>query len=512
MPDSRPLSSLRAGQYDDPPAAHSGSSTPRTRRSRLHNALRATADMTASDLAEMGAAAHLPPTPRPFIAPILRRRQRSPASDSRDTADSSEESRRRRPKRRRLHRDLSPPAKQPIKYGHFGQVEPGGLKLDIISCDGGEHRDPRHPATYLGPQNLLRHDKSVYCSERTSCGIVLRHADDTPFCLDTLHIVGPEHGFTAPVRQGLVYVAMTLNDLSKHMDPPPHARLHAARDPPYRRRPSFSATPERISLADALRDPEVNAAFSGTDRDYASRADAVHDLSEESYYDDDYLGRIDAETHCDIPGAGLDNFVITADDGSLPVALLSDEEPGPEERSSQEVLDFREQRLRNMRRRLELDSWDREERWNLNPYRPSLNINDDDRDRGDGYGLRHLDAMMARSRVADSPHHDELDGDQDRSDRHRSLAGLSSTSYYPSADARAEIPEHYDDGLNDPNVTRAKFHIRRGRHKVAIKFDPPVSGRFVLLKLWANRTNVDVQSVIAKGFGGGRFFPAVDLR
>jgi hypothetical protein len=33
-----------------------------------------------------------------------------------------------------------------------------------------------------------------------------------------------------------------------------------------------------------------------------------------------------------------------------------------------------------------------------------------------------------------------------------------------------------------------------------------------LLKLWAGKSNVDVQSVIVKGFAGPRFFPAMELR
>lgn len=151
--------------------------------------------MAANDLAEMGASTQLPPQRRSLLGPLQRRRQRSPATDPRDGPDDP---RRRRPKRRKLDSDPSSPARPPIKYGHFGQVEPGRLKLEIISCDGGEHRDPRHPSTYLGSQNLLRHDKSVYCSERQGSSIVVRHADDTPFCLEKLHIVGPEHGFTAP--------------------------------------------------------------------------------------------------------------------------------------------------------------------------------------------------------------------------------------------------------------------------------------------------------------------------
>lgn len=164
--------------------------------------------MAADDLAEMGATSQYPPPRRPLLGALQRRRQRSPGTDSRDGSDDP---RRRRPKRRRLDTDLTAPARRPIKYGHFGQVEPGKLRLEIISCDGGEHRDPRHPNTYLGSQNLLRHDKSVYCSERSSSSVVLRHADDTPFCLEKLHIVGPEHGFTAPYFSRCLALASSAN-------------------------------------------------------------------------------------------------------------------------------------------------------------------------------------------------------------------------------------------------------------------------------------------------------------
>jgi hypothetical protein len=145
--------------------------------------------MAANDLAEMGASTH--PSRRALIAPLLqRRRQRSPAAESQDEP-ADEEYRRRRQKRRKVEYEVSPTPPSPIKYGHYGQVEPGRLKLKIISCDGGEHRDPRHPSTYLGSLNLLRHDKSVYCSDRPTSGIVLRHADDTPFCLEKLQYIAP---------------------------------------------------------------------------------------------------------------------------------------------------------------------------------------------------------------------------------------------------------------------------------------------------------------------------------
>lgn len=62
----------------------------------------------------------------------------------------------------------------------------------------------------------------------------------------------------------------------------------------------------------------------------------------------------------------------------------------------------------------------------------------------------------------------------------------------------------------------ARFYIERGKTKCTVRFDPPVSGRFILLKMWSPHHspsgNIDIQSVVAKGFAGPRFFPAVSLR
>jgi hypothetical protein len=62
----------------------------------------------------------------------------------------------------------------------------------------------------------------------------------------------------------------------------------------------------------------------------------------------------------------------------------------------------------------------------------------------------------------------------------------------------------------------AWFFIERDKCKCIIRFDPPVSGRFILLKMWSphfsEAANIDIQSVVAKGFAGPRFFPASQLR
>lgn len=62
----------------------------------------------------------------------------------------------------------------------------------------------------------------------------------------------------------------------------------------------------------------------------------------------------------------------------------------------------------------------------------------------------------------------------------------------------------------------AKFFIEKDKSKCTIRFDPPVSGRFLLLKMWsssrASGSNIDIQAVLTKGFAGPRYFPAVELR
>ncbi|KMU76139.1 hypothetical protein CISG_05507 [Coccidioides immitis RMSCC 3703] len=60
----------------------------------------------------------------------------------------------------------------------------------------------------------------------------------------------------------------------------------------------------------------------------------------------------------------------------------------------------------------------------------------------------------------------------------------------------------------------ARFFIRRDKSSVSIKFDPPVSGRFVLVKMWSPFGNgtVDIQNITAYGYAGPRFFPSLQFR
>lgn len=60
------------------------------------------------------------------------------------------------------------------------------------------------------------------------------------------------------------------------------------------------------------------------------------------------------------------------------------------------------------------------------------------------------------------------------------------------------------------------FHIEKNNSNCVINFDPPISGRFLLLKMWSLNhdpsANIDIQGVIAKGFAGPRFSAAVEYR
>ena len=104
----------------------------------------------------------------------------------------------RRNKRRKLEHDHNTtPEYTCYKYGHKGQVVPGRLRMEIVSCDGGEHRKENSPGLYR-VQNVLRNDKSVYCSESSQCNLLLKHMGEASFALEKLVIRAPDRGFTAP--------------------------------------------------------------------------------------------------------------------------------------------------------------------------------------------------------------------------------------------------------------------------------------------------------------------------
>lgn len=93
----------------------------------------------------------------------------------------------RQSKRRKLDNNRSAPAFRGFRYGHYGQVEPGRLEMEIVSCDGGMFSNGQ---AYVA-ENILNDDPTVYCTKGSRCNIVLRHKGATTFTLSELIIRGP---------------------------------------------------------------------------------------------------------------------------------------------------------------------------------------------------------------------------------------------------------------------------------------------------------------------------------
>lgn len=101
----------------------------------------------------------------------------------------------RRAKRRKMDTDNLDSDFTGFTYGRYGQVEPGKLKMEIVSCDGGIYQS--RGGNYSA-ENVLKNDGTVYCTKSNRCNLVLRHQGATAFCLTELIIKAPHSGYTAP--------------------------------------------------------------------------------------------------------------------------------------------------------------------------------------------------------------------------------------------------------------------------------------------------------------------------
>jgi hypothetical protein len=109
---------------------------------------------------------------------------------------SGEAAHNRRVKRRKLDTDTVDTEFTGFRYGKYGQVEPGKLKMEIVSCDGGIFQE--HKGGNYAAENVLRNDDTVYCTKSNRCNLVLRHQGATVFSLKELIIKAPHSGYTAP--------------------------------------------------------------------------------------------------------------------------------------------------------------------------------------------------------------------------------------------------------------------------------------------------------------------------
>ncbi|KAJ5736529.1 uncharacterized protein N7483_001654 [Penicillium malachiteum] len=371
----------------------------------------------------------------------------------------------RRLKRRKLDADDHREGSRGFNYGHQGQVVPGPLKMEIASCDGGNY-DP--DGECLLPDSILRNDNNVYSTKSDRCNIVLRHKNEAPFCLKKLIIMAPRSGFDAPIQEGMVFVTMDSDEaLARTVQ---YQIQYSSRR--RRRERRHALQPSQEYLNGSSRPPLQSVertVLVGPDPNVASSSEGRSTRGPQT---DGF--RVTTEYNCT---STIDGFGQQDDDDMLPsvaeLETVNDDDDFMSDSDEDSASDDDEEESNTMtnfsnRRRLEAQS------------------------------QRRLASMRRQA--------------SDPTQRHRqpSLIDPNPPASLFGAGSSTAASSSAPDALKP----YARFFIEREKSMVTIKFDPPPSGRFILIKLWNPRPdhNLDIQTIIAHGYAGPRFFPSSGFR
>ncbi|CAK7213244.1 hypothetical protein SCUCBS95973_001735 [Sporothrix curviconia] len=469
---------------------------------------------------------------------------------SRTTEDSGRVS-----KRRKLDAEKTgAPSYTAFRYGRYGQVEPGALTMEIVSCDGGLYSG----GSSYAAENILKNDNSVYCTKGNRCNIVLQHQGCTTFSLKELIIKAPGRNYSSPVKAGMVYLSMSKDELlraeqynanDRNMS---DAALDQAVQEVCARASSSSPLLDYLS-SDTFRSMGARIMVgNSTDNSDATRERQIQDMrrlvetARESLMQD--AARAQQSTGQDTT-TQLGFVVLTEcsddEDYAVPGATSRDRDPTD--------LEWRwsPTPLRNRPRR-RLPVYDESTplgthlSWEVSRYRDNdddeddededdeANEDEDEEDYTDAYQLdlgnptasspdslpnESEDApTAARSRAGHSHH--SRDRANSRSGGHGFGGGASATDSINRAPLHGRTSTLSTRSLSSrpTSLPHAEFHIEPGKNKCTIVFDPPVTARYILLKMWNpsvdydDNSNIDIQGVVAKGFAGPRYFPAMELR
>ncbi|KAI1189844.1 hypothetical protein F5B17DRAFT_389698 [Nemania serpens] len=360
----------------------------------------------------------------------------------------------RRVKRRKLDSDRLSSDFRGFQYGKYGQVQPGTLTMELVSCDGGIYLDDttHHAAGKYAAENILKNDNTVYCTTGPRCNIVLRHQGATVFTLKELVIKAPRSNFTSPVQAGMVFVSMT----SDHL-------LH--RTAQYQ----IQYSPVRNSSRRMERELPTNHIVSIRHNEDGStmtraqvRARRLYNIGLDDEDNDGGVAQMPSEFNVSPPPFQVTTECSDDEENSLDMRLNG---PAPNRIGA---LPF------------ESDSSDEDE--------------EEEDDQGpDDFSISGTDYRSRRRRNRSS----------------RALAEAEEAMQMATQEAVRAVGGE----LMTPH---ARFYIEPHKSRCTIRFDPPISGRFILLKMWNPRrgthANIDIRAVIAKGFAGPRFFPSIELR
>ncbi|OMP89157.1 hypothetical protein BK809_0005878 [Diplodia seriata] len=391
--------------------------------------------------------------------------------------DASE---RRSFKRRKLDRDDAS-AILSSRYGHFGQVVPGRLRMEIVSCDGGEYSD--NSGDLHRVDNALKNDASVYCTKKSHCNMILRHQGESAFSLDKIVIKAPERGFTAPVQEGMIFLAMDTESLLSGTAPYQidYGASSSASSRASSTSSSSSRRPERISLLESLHDPEVLAGMARR-HDFRDRSEQQTPEEREARFARllRMRRRLESRQHRDTTSDNCDYSEST----DRP-AIISPSAPTPPPA------------LQGLHVTQEEDDQSSESE----PDQPSASIMAD--------RLRRDSRWRAESEEDD--YEDEMRNVNHLWDRRTGPGIIRSARRNTPSKIEPEETAVVDGDVLAPH---ARFFMQKSKSKITIRFDPPVAGKFILLKLWSpsKHGNIDIQNIAVHGFSGPRYFPAVEMR
>ncbi|RMZ85974.1 hypothetical protein DV737_g218, partial [Chaetothyriales sp. CBS 132003] len=476
-----------------PPAGLSPSNLVRTRRrafrpsERLTRSMRQRLASTADSIISSSSpsSSSVPPPPRP-LSP-------RPRSDSaqRDYADSSYgRDTRNRAKRRKLDDGSYDDQPKALTYGHKGQVVPGQLRLELVSCDGREYADPRMPVNSW-PQTVLEDNVSAYCPNSNRCNMLFKHSSGMPFALTKIVIKVPRSGYDTLVREGMVFVAMDDDSLvekaAKHeIYCSSQAYRHQRQRPDLRPSQEWNnATRSRSPLHTAdrshyLRDPAPSYQHVESDPFLASAV--VPGFAAKLFLALDRRRRDRGMTPtANTPTAPIQTAIV----------------PCPSSDSEAEDSNLLDELLRRTRHR------------SRDPATYVPPVLDFGRRRATEDGRSGASIHQSRSATiggpSDPPGYERLSSTEPES---------SSLSTKARDEALAEARRVAAVDGHDTLAPHARFSIPRLRDGVAVSFDPPVAGRYILVKLWATYPNafIDIENVSAHGYGGPRYFPSTEIR
>ncbi|KAL3437556.1 hypothetical protein BDV09DRAFT_183414 [Aspergillus tetrazonus] len=389
-----------------------------------------------------------------------------------------------RVKRRKLDSDDNREGLQSLRYGQFGQVVPGTLKMELASCDGGTYPPVCETS---GPENILRDDSSVYCTKSDRCNLILKHRGEAPFCLRKLVIKAPKSGYDAPyvrplmIQAGMVFISMSADELLARTAQY-QIQYASSWSRHGRRRSGMQPSEEYLNSYRTPLQTLERATLAGFDSPSDSDTDASEFLGASSSLNADQSPQFRVITEYDerSDGTQLDRL----EDSFL--ESQTSEPGGPDElRALHPMYPIEEDFLRSD---TEDSSSGEDESFETRSYNSRR---------------RELQRQVRAMRRQYAMEHD---------DSPRGHNTMQSTLLIPPSVPRSgPTARPSSGGLMRP---LAQFFIKRPKSSVSLKFDPPPSGRYILIKLWSpyHAGNIDIQSVTAHGYAGPRFFPAVGPR